>query len=107
MLQRIIHAIVYAAIRAYFDAVRDAKLYHEEQPTDADRARADRFRAAVERVRSSNANPSNTGPVDSPSNRCPHEGTDFCPHKQRHGEADGTGARRVVDRQPDSDGGIA
>jgi hypothetical protein len=104
MLQRIIHTIVYAAIRAYFDAVRDARLFQEEQPTDSDRARADRFRAAVERVRTSDADTRNTGPINSPSNSCPYDGTDLCPHNQRHDHSDGTGPRRVVDSQPNGDG---
>ena len=99
MLQRIIHAIVYAAIRAYFDAVRDAKLAHEEQPTDIDRARADRFRAAVGKLRTGNADAGDTGPVNSAPYCESCDCQDFCPHAQRHDAADGTGPRRVVDSE--------
>lgn len=106
MLQRIIYAIVYAAIRAYLDAVRDSKLYQEEVVTDADRRRAAAFRAAVDRVRESNADASNSESAHTTPDCGTCCGPDFCPHVQRHDEADGTGPRRVVDRQPNGSGGI-
>ena len=97
MLQRFIHTIVYAAIRAYLDAVRDAKLYQEEVPTDVDRARADAFRAAVNRVRKGDPDPSDTGHDDTAPSGEAFYGNDLRPHSQRHDATDGTGSRRVVD----------
>ena len=97
MLQRFIHTIVYAAIRAYLDAVRDAKLYQEEVPTDVDRARADSFRNAVNRMRKGDQDPGGTRHDDTPPSSEAFYGNDLRPHSQRHDAADGTGGRRVVD----------
>lgn len=106
MLQRIIHAIVYAAIRAYFDAVRDAKLYQEEVVTDVDRRRAAAFRTAVDRVRESDADPSNPQPACTTPDCESCTARDLCPHSQWHDETDGTGPRRVVGGESDGGRGI-
>ena len=46
-LEAAAYAITRGIVRAYLDVLRDAQLATVEAPTDADRARADRFRAAV------------------------------------------------------------
>jgi hypothetical protein len=108
MLSRIVQAIVYAAVRAYFDAVRDAKLAHEELATPVDHSRGDRFRDAVNRLRESNADASHSQPVNPPPGSGGFYG-DYLPTDTIGGDDHATSdaTTRVVDRGPVGGGGIA
>ncbi len=64
LIERVVYAAARGAVRAWLDVLAEPRLVIAEDPVDADRARADRLRAAANRLRSE-ADP-DTGPEYSP-----------------------------------------
>jgi hypothetical protein len=51
LLEQLAYSISRGVTRAYLDVLAERNVAVEERPNDEDRKHADRFRAAVERVR--------------------------------------------------------
>lgn len=72
--QAFVYPVARAWADAWFDAQRLSQSYQEEKPTDVDKERASRFRAAVDGVQQPAK--ADTGPQYSPQTIPPHNGVD-------------------------------